>query len=113
MKKGLFAVVLLISIYGRALGFPSMSNDSWYTWDAPTTADPYGTPTNPMVNNTVYSTQLASGYDPIGDKLYGFNGHNPGGSYPNPDDTMAFDVSAATGIWTSVRPIDSIVPPAS
>jgi hypothetical protein len=97
MKKILFHVVLLISICGRASAFPTMSGDSWYT--------------QTQTNKTVYTSQVAIGYDPFHDKLWMFNGHPPGGGYPQPDDTMAFDI--ATNTWASVRPVNSSTPPAS
>jgi hypothetical protein len=99
VKKILIHAVLLIAICCRAFAFPTMSDDSWYTQ------------TQTKTNKTVYTSQTAIGYDPFQDKLWMFNGHPPGGGYPQPDDTMGFDI--ATNTWASVRSVNSSTPPAS
>lgn len=100
MRKELFILVLLVSMHGKAFAFPAMSSDSWYTANDIKSA-----------TQTVYTSQTAIAYDPSNDRLFMWNGHPPGGGFPQPDDTMVFSVT--DGVWSDVRPINSVNPPAS
>lgn len=101
MRIKIILVLFVLSIgsyaFATPCNFSTLGADSWCIED--------------QIRETVYTSQSAPAYDSYNNRINTFNGHLPGGSYPQPTDMMQYDISTRT--WTSVRPLDSDNPPSS
>lgn len=98
MKRILLAFCLTMIFSVKAFAFPTISDNSWYV------------PT--QTTKPVNTSQTTLSYDPIGDKVYMWNGHLPYGGYPQTEDMMMLTFNPdSTVTWSDLRPINSDMPP--